>query len=247
DVGFSGSIAEFNGVLDGNGKTISGVSRCIFEKIGSSATVKNLKISSPQINSSASSVGVLSIYNYGTISNVTISNPNIDTTGKIGAVAGLIAVNNYGTISNCDVSGGHVYTRGSFGAIAGQSSGKIVNCKVTSISIELKVKRDSQANATMAIGALVGIVNGGSASGSVSYATFRITGEDLGYHSPFAYTECKPMMGYAIGWLKTGSSSVDCSGCSKTYDVLVKNSVLGYSWDCRDYLFAYNGGGIGRE
>ena len=129
----------FNGVYDGNNKTISGITASypLFNTIGENGQVKNLKMSSCNINASGGEGALLTKNNYGTISNCTIS--GIVSGSRYGNIyIGMIANDNFGTIKQCVSSGtatgnatwGSVTSACEIGGITSwnREGGKIIDC-----------------------------------------------------------------------------------------------------------------------
>lgn len=99
-------VAEFKGIFEGNGHTITGI-------------VVN--------DNEAEYVGFI-CDNYGTVKNLTLKDAKITGKVDVGAVAGW----NSGTIENCHVTGNSVIItgKGDVGAVAGINYGTILACHV---------------------------------------------------------------------------------------------------------------------
>lgn len=97
-------VAEFRGIFDGNGHTITGL-------------VVNKDLS----------VGFI-CENYGTVKNLTLEDTKINSYSSVGAVAGK----NNGTIENCHVTGkSELMSSVSYaGGVAGKNNGTILACHV---------------------------------------------------------------------------------------------------------------------
>jgi GH24 family phage-related lysozyme (muramidase) len=107
------SISNFTGTFDGNGHTISNLSLLatqsqnawgyagLFDVIGPSGVVENLKLTNLSITGGNAYVGALAAENDGTIKNVS-ADVSIDVTG--GWVGGLVG-ENLGTVFQSDTSG----------------------------------------------------------------------------------------------------------------------------------------------
>ena len=127
--GMEGSLT---GTFDGQGHTISGLTKPLFHKVGSGGTVKNLTVSGT-IADAGIEVGGITRVNEGIIDNC-INKASV--TADMGAYwhgAGGIAGINKGTIRNCGNTG-TVYTFGfrvSAGGIAGILDGNSTNINVT--------------------------------------------------------------------------------------------------------------------
>ncbi|MDE6293573.1 MAG: hypothetical protein K2L88_02990, partial [Clostridiales bacterium] len=105
----------FFGVLDGDGKTLSGISVhynngywALFDFIAAGATVKNIKFDNPVINNGVRdqwfidpAIAMVAYRNYGEVSAITLSNAKFNVTS--GSAAGLV-IHNYGTVSGCTVN-----------------------------------------------------------------------------------------------------------------------------------------------
>ena len=124
--------AEFFGVFDGNGKTVSGVVvnegeyAGLFGSVRAGAVVKNLKIDKAHINGQYA--GGVAGNNLGNISviEVTLSNISADI------VSGGIVGENEGVISECAFSSSTVLSQSKCGGITGVNEGTISSCYNTS-------------------------------------------------------------------------------------------------------------------
>ncbi len=127
----------FDGVLDGDGHTISNFSienyaydYCgLFAEIGVNAEVKNLKMDGAYVSSLGYNVGALAGRSFGKIDQVTLTNPRILATEgyNVGAVAGR----SYGPVSNVTVDKAYVRSLGYSGAVVGAEYGSIINAHAT--------------------------------------------------------------------------------------------------------------------
>lgn len=107
-------VAEFEGIFDGNGHTISGI----------------------EVKNKSYIVGFI-CENKGTVKNLTLEDTKISSYSSVGAVAGKNSIG--GTIENCHVTGdSELMSSASYaGGVAGQNSGTILACHVAK---ECKVK-----------------------------------------------------------------------------------------------------------
>lgn len=105
----------FFGTLDGGGNTLSNITVnnsngfwAMFEFIAKGGAVTNIKFDTVKITNTVqddeypinASVAMVAYSNYGTVSDVTLSNANISVTG--GEIAGLV-VHNFSAVTNCTV------------------------------------------------------------------------------------------------------------------------------------------------
>ena len=150
------AINPFSGSYNGDGYTIANLTISgathgygLFGYIGESGKVRNVALKNVNINSTASAVGGIVYYNYGTIENCYVTG-EISGTNVIGGVAGLhegegaLIKNCYTT---CNVSG----SSHSIGGIAGTSfNSQIENCYAT-----------GKISGTFYVGGIVGNVDPG--------------------------------------------------------------------------------------
>ena len=123
--------ATFEGTFDGDGKTISNLKvdrkgfnyGGLFGFLGSSAVVKNLKLTDVSVAGSGEGNGAVAGYNKGLIENCSVDGV-VNTTGNI--TGGIVGASE-GTLKDCSFSGS-VAGCGSVGGLAGNSYGKIVSC-----------------------------------------------------------------------------------------------------------------------
>jgi hypothetical protein len=180
---------RFEGIYDGNNKTISNLTQGLFGSIDLGATVQNVGIIDCDINSGNYGGSVVGI-NYGTVANcyatgeirgftndssvggiVGYSNgmvQNCHFTGEVsgeGSLGGIVGNNNdYGTIQNCYAMNDIKGTDGSVGGVAGYNSGTVQNCHST-----------GTVSGTGSVGGVVGN-NGGTVESC--YATGKVSGND---------------------------------------------------------------------
>lgn len=146
----------FQGIFDGNGKTISSWNPTVmadegsfgfFVAVGDKGKVSNLKFSGSKLSltmgdgkpSSSDGIGFAAGINAGTVENISLSNCSIETeAGTSPVTVGGIAGQNSGKISSCSTSGGRISAAANrnksdefnCGGIAGSNSDKgvIENC-----------------------------------------------------------------------------------------------------------------------
>ena len=126
------SSSNFAGEFNGNGKTISGLvtnGAGLFTKIAPAGYISNLTISNPNINADVANVAAIVGANNGTVDNCTVIGGNITSTkNNVGAIAG----NNSGTISNCTVDESTITGSNNVGGIAGNNNnGSVIGCSVS--------------------------------------------------------------------------------------------------------------------
>lgn len=130
------SSTPFKGVLDGNGKSISGfwINRPNTDYVGlfaktSYATIKNLTVNSSSIKGKAY-VGVLSgISGYTTISGCSVIS-SIEITGSDNNVGGIAGYSSDGSVSDCRVACNNTTGANFVGSVYGGGSSSISNCHV---------------------------------------------------------------------------------------------------------------------
>lgn len=107
----------FGGTLDGNGKKLTNMRViyndgywALFDYITKTGTVKNIKFEAPTITNAVqssthpinASIATVAYYNYGTVSDVTVTDAKYETMG--GEISGICS-HNYGVVKNCTVGG----------------------------------------------------------------------------------------------------------------------------------------------
>lgn len=97
------TAVPFNGLFDGQGHTISGLSgvQGLFGCIGKQGVVRNLTVASDL--QAESYVGGVAVYNYGLVERC-VNTGDISNTDKTSAAGGLVGAN-YGTVRSCTNSG----------------------------------------------------------------------------------------------------------------------------------------------
>jgi len=128
----------FYGIFDGNGHSIRYVpiSRYNEEHAGlfgvNFGTITNLTVTQPSIDTSSYAGGICG-ENYGIITNCRVASiavGDINATYFVGGICGM----NYGYISDCEVDDCRIDTREAYaGGIAGVNSGTVRNCTYTGI------------------------------------------------------------------------------------------------------------------
>lgn len=114
------TTSTFNGTVDGNGKTITGLTLTaaadksgLFAELGANASVKNLILKNVNINGQNNTAALAGI-NRGSVSNVTVSG-----TVNGGLFVGGISGSNYGSITTSDVSGLTIKGLNNIGSLTG--------------------------------------------------------------------------------------------------------------------------------
>ncbi len=121
----------FNGVYDGNGKTISNISSTypIFNSIGAKGQVKNVNFDSCTVKTKNG--GIIANTNYGKITNCTTSKCIVNSSERYTFI-GLLLATNYGYVSDCTVNGvvSSSNDDSNAGGIVGNNAteGKIISC-----------------------------------------------------------------------------------------------------------------------
>lgn len=154
------SIGGYNlGTFDGNGHTITGLTDCLLEQ------------------------------NNGTVRNLTLVEPDIESTAQMSI--GAITVENSNIIENCHVVGGSVVGMGRYiGGIAGVNNNIIHACS-SSTTVTLNFEGTGVKNAGGITGSNKGIVLACYATGSITGTAFSegaISGEREGISSE--HTAC---------------------------------------------------------
>ena len=207
-----GMIPCFYGVFDGAGHTLSGLTIEIptiaydeeqnFGWVGiNKGTIKNVVldraiITAPVYHSGAwVNVGVVAGINAadGVITNVRVTNAEINTNRNMSSVGGLVGVNEGRIEFLCTIVGSSIFSNGDTGAICGENTG-IIN-DVIVLSVQLSYYATVQARS---IGSAVGYCPSGDISGcGVSIVTITVTGADAGI---------VPNIGIFVGHFTTAAS-----------------------------------------
>jgi len=115
--------STFSGSLDGNGKTITGLTVTtatdksgLFAELSTTAVIKNLTLKNVNI-AGQNNTGALAGVNRGSVSNITVSG-----TVNGGIVVGGITGNNYGSITTSDISAVNVKGLNNIGTLAGATN-----------------------------------------------------------------------------------------------------------------------------
>ena len=136
-VAIGNAACPFNGVFDGDGKTISNLiidglgflNTGLFGSIGADGVVKNLNFNRCAVTSMGDNVGIVAGESAGTVSGVNITSSVVDCNGEIGGgVVGYLSAKS--VVENCSFSGS-LTTSGSIGGISGEAvEATIRNCHV---------------------------------------------------------------------------------------------------------------------
>jgi hypothetical protein len=225
--GFS-PLSWFNGSLDGDGHSISGLvinqsnksNMALFTSTGSSALIKDLDLVNVSITGKTG-VAALVVTLAGTVQNVTVSG-TINGTGYAG---GLVGQSNSGTLSNCSANITVASTGSTVGGLLGYNNGGLVtNCfSLGSVSgvnevgglvgknegtIESSYSEADVTGTGNSVGGLIGLNNGGTVDDT--YATGDVTG-----------------VNYVGGLIGGDNSSSDISNSSSSSVVTGENQVGG--------------------
>lgn len=187
--GFFTEDNQFNGVYDGNGKTISCIAgtAALFQYIGTKGQVKDLNVSKSSVNAERSAL--LCTYNYGKITNCNVSG----ATANKAKYSGIVVAQNFGLVSNC-VTSGSVSVYGDnvhAGGVVGhnEQSGKIVSCESR---VNVSIKNPGSRGGGIC-GENNGLISDCTASGTVIHLESRygltggIAGRNNGTISGCAY------------------------------------------------------------
>ena len=230
------TIESFSGTLDGDGKTISGISAPLFATL--SGTVKNLTlegdITLPETGSETVNWGTLA----NTASNATVTDItlNVTATGSAGAAyyvafGGIVGkASGTASITDCTVNGSislenftGTQSNNMIGAVVGTSSG---NSKTSKVTISNCVN-----NATISVSNDTATGKGGAVAGIVGYADFTnvsycvnngaITGSNGEYH-----------MGAIVGRMNgaNNKSFTDITYCANFAPITVDNTCASSSY-----------------
>lgn len=155
----NGADLPFTGTLDGNGKTISGLSANwpasgnneypyigLFSIIGQNATIADLTITNATVNG-AYYVGILAGANRGNIDNVTVSAYSL--TNVSNAVGGLVGINT-GHIEDSEVTAVTVAGYYGVGGFVGENAGTIQSSIATVANINANMTLATLRNPTSA-------------------------------------------------------------------------------------------------
>ena len=159
----------FDGYFDGNGKTISNISKlatsmyALFGNLGTNGKVTGLDVSNVSITTGSYAAGLV-YNNKGTVEKCTVSNVTITTKSY---ASGLI-YNNYGTVNDCVATNISITSKYVVAGIVGENQGAITNCKVASGTIT-----GSNPGASMDswVGGICGTAKGGTIRGCLNAAT----------------------------------------------------------------------------
>lgn len=127
----------FEGVFDGDGKTISNFSienyaydYCgLFSEVGEKGEVKNLKMANAYVTSLGYNVGAVAGRNFGKIDNITLISPKV--VASEGYNVGGVVGRSYGPMSNVTVEKAYVRSLGYSGGVVGSLYGSITNTNAT--------------------------------------------------------------------------------------------------------------------
>jgi flagellar hook assembly protein FlgD len=179
--------SPFNGVYDGNGKTLSKISStyALFKAVGTKGQIKNLNMTQCNVVTNNNvDAAILVDENYGKITDCSISGTvSYYNTSYDDMDAGIITANNYGTITSCTAAGG-VSCMGDDDACAGgiagwnSSEGKIISCIST---VNVAAGTDDRPKAGGICGLNRGFITYCEASGTVSVTGYsRVAGAIAG-------------------------------------------------------------------
>lgn len=141
-----GEDNQFNGLYEGNGHTISSlrINEGLFSYIGTKGVVQNVTFLECSVTSTnGQPIGVLTVYNNGTINSCTFDTCVLNTQGgrpHVGAVCGY--VNQTGTVTDCVVKNSTIQATGDRGNGSGYAGshigvnyGKLIRCSAQNNSI----------------------------------------------------------------------------------------------------------------
>ena len=167
-------IGRFFGTFDGLGHTLSGLviesdNNCgLFSDSCGKTVIRNIGLVNASVNGVNSRTGGLMGWNYGAISNASVSGSSVVSAGNY--VGGLVGTNDDGgTITNSHVLTGSVEGSVFVGGLVGNNYGAITSSYAT-----------GNVTGTGDVGGLVGRNDGGKAIGTIisSFATGSVTGSE---------------------------------------------------------------------
>ena len=182
----------FYGNLMGNGKALSNIRIrhnsgywAMFDYIAPGGAVMNMTFVSPDIKNAMiqptlpinASIATVAHKNYGTISNINVTDANYQTAG--GEIAG-ICWDNHGTVQHCEVSG--VLTQKTTGqkgqacyemaGIVAENNGTVTGNKVSTLEIRGSTATGDDGGSYNVVRCAAGIVSVNRAGGTVSNNSF---------------------------------------------------------------------------
>lgn len=247
-------VESFNGTLDGNGKTISGLNKTLISEISSGGVIKNLRLTDAEITSAPILATTIS---GATISNVTLSG-NITTKSAVttlGALTNtLTGANVYATTNTAAITA-KVTANASVGGIAGIMKGSSTikfssNYGPVSVVFDfLQTEKDEDGKVTgltsSSVGGLVGKMKGGIIDHSYNatsvlngYATSTALSNLAGYY----YT------GGLVGWVYDSDKDVSTSITNSYNSGMIKSGNKSNQYIQAEQSFmgsAYAGGIVG--
>ncbi|MDD4280452.1 MAG: GLUG motif-containing protein, partial [Candidatus Sumerlaeales bacterium] len=230
--------ARFNGVFDGNGKKIIGltIKRTssstdyvgLFGRIDSGSTIKDLGLEGGSVNDTSSSVHVGGLVGYsgGTITNCYATGSVSGTktgTGSV-SVGGLVGYSG-GTIRNCYASGNVSGTGSSSVSVGGlvgwQAGGTIRNCYASG-------NVSGTGSSSVSVGGLVGWQAGGTIRNC--YASGNVSGINTGTIS-YSYVYVGGLVGDSGGTITNCYATGEVSGGSFSNGLVSGGSVTNCYYD----------------
>jgi len=167
--GFFTEDLPFNGVYDGNGKTISNIAATapLFSSIGEKGQIKNITIK----NGSFTSTGSLANKNKGKIINCNLDViVSSSSKGSYYSIGGICSVNE-GTINACKVNGivtiVEAFNLCYAGGIAGKNAGKIIMCS-TNNNISATAIHDVYTGGISGLNESTGFIQNCETGGSIT-------------------------------------------------------------------------------
>ncbi len=221
-----GEDNQFNGVYDGNGHTISQlrINEGLFSYIEEKGVVQNITFSECSVTSAnGQPIGVLAVYNNGTVRSCTFDACVLNTQGGSSHVGAVCGHNNItGTITDCTVKNSTFQATkgGSYaGSFTGENSGKLISCSAQTNSITATAVAWNSARA----GGITGVNNASGLlnSCSVENCTIKATGHSSSYlesggvagYNNGQITKCSrdestKVEGGSAGWIAGGDGTV---------------------------------------
>lgn len=232
----------FNGVFDGNGHAIKGLTIKrenvsadankyvgLFSRVGSKTQIKNLTLESPSITGFQSVGALIGSANGGTVENCHIRNAQISGTNMIGGLIGRLAFPELEpgetraigtTVTNCSVTGNLEATSNTVGGIIGDGSYGIPD-PLTSITACWFDGNITSAQGK--IGGIMGYVYGITVSITASYSS--------GIFKTGKPTYGSAVIGGILGYNTGEPSPVTITGCYSTAtfekEAEVKSTAIG--------------------
>lgn len=249
-------VESFNGILDGNGKTISGLKNTLISGISQDGVIKNLRLTDVEITSApilATTISGATISNVTLSGNITTNNSAVTTLGALTNT--LTGANVYATTNTAAITA-KVTANASVGGIAGYMEGSSTikfSSNYGPISVvfgsqqTVKDEDDKVTGLTYsAVGGLVGVLQGGTIDHSynaTSVLNGHATSTALSSLAGYYYT------GGLVGWVYDNDKDVSTSITNSYNSGMIKSGNKSNQYIQAEQSFmgsAYAGGIVGR-